>query len=170
MHYAHHSLPEPIPMTEPAAATIAASPPELPPTMCSVLYGFLDLPYTQLLVSHHMHNSLTFVDASSIAPASSIFCTTTAFSLAMIFLLRTKPPVCTNSLKPNASLHVNGTPYKTLINNVIVIIVFVKDKQTTWMLYNGYTITSQSNISNTATKKYACKDIGEVFIFRRLNI
>ena len=52
---------DPTPKTEAAEEMAAASPPEEPPQMRPVWYGFLVRPYTLLYVSHHMHSSGTFV-------------------------------------------------------------------------------------------------------------
>ena len=53
----------------PAAVCNAASPPEEPPGVLSMSYGFFETPYTGLDDSHQQPSSETFVTHNAIAPA-----------------------------------------------------------------------------------------------------
>lgn len=59
-----------------------------------VLYGFLVVPNRQLLLSHHIANSETFVNTRGIAPADLINFITSASVSAIVFFRRTRPAVC----------------------------------------------------------------------------
>ena len=50
-----------MPIADPAAERMAASPPDDPPGILPTWYGLLVRPYTLLELSIHIHNSLTFV-------------------------------------------------------------------------------------------------------------
>src|SRR4051794_19647856 len=100
----------PSPHAEPAAATIAASPPLLPPGVRARSYGLLVRPYTGLAVSMPPPQGGQFVLPSRIAPPARMRATTVA-SPSGTTPARSGAPIAIGS--PAAamlSLTVNGTP------------------------------------------------------------
>ena len=59
-----------------------------------VLYGFLVIPNKQLLLSHHIASSETFVSARGMAPTDLINLITSASLSTTVFFRITRPAVC----------------------------------------------------------------------------
>ena len=100
----------PMPSGEPPAATIAPSPPLLPPGARSRFHGLFVRPYTGLLLSTASSICATFVLPSTIAPAARSRATYGSSASAACCARDGSPNVDGSPAKSKHSLIVTGTP------------------------------------------------------------
>src|ERR1700730_6161536 len=102
----------PMPIGDPPAAMIAASPLLLPPGDRWRSYGFRVPPCTEEALSSPMPPGGQFVLPIRIAPAARIRATTVASCAGTFVLSFLKPAVVTTPAVSKMSLTVNGTPWR----------------------------------------------------------